>query len=240
MGAEVFVAAEAEAGEFVMRLPAVAAHTLWAPVYDSSPNPLLALERRVVAALLKGRATGTVVDVGCGTGQWLEQLQQAGARVFGLDACEAMLREASKRDAISDRLVQADAHLLPFATGRANLILCSMSLGYFQDLDVIFREFARVAHRRASIVISDMHPDAIEAGWKRSFRSGAIRCDVEHFQRSVEQILHAASRAGLRLRWCAEACLGEPEIEMVREAGKSHLVRELARTPALLLAIWEK
>ena len=52
----------------------------------------------------------------------------------------------------------------------ADVAVCSFALGYIERLDLAFREMARVARR---IVTSDLHPDAVRAGWVRSFRSGA-------------------------------------------------------------------
>lgn len=224
-----------------MRLPAIEAHTVWAPVYDSTPNPLLALERRSLAPLLNGRTTGTIIDMGCGTGQWLAHLQQAGANVFGMDLCEAMLNQCRRhRDGTSGRLIRADAHSLPFANGCADVVLSSMSLAYFEDLNLVFKEFIRVARLGASVVVSDVHPEAIAAGWTRSFKSGPIHYQIEHFQHSLEQILFAAYRAGLRLRWCSEARLGCAERPIFCEAGKPELLDALTTRPALFLAIWEK
>lgn len=240
MGAALFVAAQAKTGEPVMLLPPVEAHTLWAPLYDSAPNPLLALERRSMGALLDGHAAGTIIDVACGTGQWLAHLLRAGAKVFGMDLCEAMLNQCRRRDGIPGRLIQADAHSLPFASECADVVLSSMSLAYFEDLNLIFKEFTRIARSGASIFASDVHPEAIAAGWSRSFRCGTACYEIEHFRYSIEQVLFAANRAGLRLRWCSEARLGRPERPIFCEAGKPELFDALTTTPALFLAIWEK
>ncbi|HEX7359290.1 MAG TPA: class I SAM-dependent methyltransferase [Bryobacteraceae bacterium] len=223
-----------------MRLPPIEAHTVWAPVYDSTPNPLLALERRSLAPLLNGRAAGTIIDVGCGTGQWLAHLLRAGANIFGMDLCEAMLNQCRQRDGISGRLVRADAHSLPFASECADVVLSSMSLAYFEDLDLVFEEFARIARSGASIFASDVHPEAIAAGWRRSFRCGTACYEIEHFRYSIEQVLFAANCAGLRLRWCSEARLGGSERPIFCEAGKAELFDALTATPALFLAIWER
>lgn len=221
-------------------LPAVQAHKIWAPFYDSMPNPLLALERRSLGELLRGRKAENVIDIACGTGRCLEQLRHSGANVFGLDACEPMLQEARKRCVLSGRLVQGDSRSLPFAGGWADLVLCSMSLGYFEDLERVFAEFSRVARRGASIIVTDLHPDAIAAGWTRSFKTACIACEVQHFCYSAEQIRDAARDRGLLLTQWSQAHLGWPEFPIFEETGKVHLFRASTETPALLLAVWEK
>ena len=48
-----------------MLLSSSAAYRLWAPYYDTVPNPLLALEERLVGELLPPSGFRTVIDVGC-------------------------------------------------------------------------------------------------------------------------------------------------------------------------------
>ena len=46
----------------------------WAEVYDNDPNPLLALEERYLTRLLPDIQGKNALDVGCGTGRWLQRL----------------------------------------------------------------------------------------------------------------------------------------------------------------------
>jgi hypothetical protein len=50
-----------------LMLSAEEAYQLWAPEYDSAPNPLFDLEVRHLAPLLQSAAHCDVVDLGCGT-----------------------------------------------------------------------------------------------------------------------------------------------------------------------------
>lgn len=161
--------------------------------------------------------------------------------MFGLDACEPMLVQAKMRaTALAGRLVQGNAQRLPYASSTADLVLCSMSLGYFENLSAIFKEFARVARPGGSVAVTDVHPDAIAAGWKRSFRSGDVFCEIEHFYYPVETIREAAFRAGLHLLAWADAKLGYPEFPIFRQAGKAQLFHHATKRPALFLAVWER
>jgi ubiquinone/menaquinone biosynthesis C-methylase UbiE len=106
-----------------MLVPAVEGHSLWAPVYDSGPNPLLALERRAMWNVLEPLQATKVIDVACGTGQWLLRLQQAGSDVFGCDLCPEMLGEAQKIFSLRGRLALADAECIPFHASIGDLVL---------------------------------------------------------------------------------------------------------------------
>jgi SAM-dependent methyltransferase len=240
MGTAFSVFTKAEIGKFVIRVPAVEAHEVWAPFYDSTPNPLLALARRSLSDLLHGRNGKNVIDIACGTGEHVERLRQTGANVFGLDACGPMLQEAKKRVVLAGRLVQGDASSLPLADRWADLVICSMSLGYFDRLDTIFSEFARVARPGGSIVVSDLHPHAIAAGWTRSFKAASISYEIQHFRYSTEQIREAARFVGLSLQQWSNVRLGWPEFPIFEQADKIHLFEKSTRMPALFLAMWEK
>ena len=56
------------------RLSNETAFNEWAHVYDKGANPLVALEERFLKGLMPSIEGKDVLDVGCGTGRWLERL----------------------------------------------------------------------------------------------------------------------------------------------------------------------
>lgn len=212
----------------------------WASVYDKEPNALLALERRVMWSYIKALGPTTVVDVACGTGYWLLQLQQRGTLAFGVDACEPMLREAQKKALFRGDIAVSDVHTLPFRAAVANLVICSMALGYFHDLRQVFREFARVSKSGGGIVVSDLHPDATAAGWTRSFRIGEQRYEVDHYCHSLQNIRYAAALAGLRAIHSQTVYFGDAELPLFRDAGREHLFYALKAIPTIFIELWRK
>ena len=171
-----------------MRVTPVQGYAMWADSYASEPNPVLALESRTFKPLLDTLAPKQILDVACGTGRWSSYYRQLGARVIGIDASEQMLAQAAKQHMLSGTLIRADAQALPVSDGVADLVLCSMSLGYFRKLSDVFKEFARTAAANATIAISDLHPAAIAAGWTRSFKNDGQRFDIEHESHSLADI----------------------------------------------------
>ncbi|HEX3459527.1 MAG TPA: ubiquinone/menaquinone biosynthesis methyltransferase [Acidimicrobiales bacterium] len=85
-------------------------------------------------------AGSRVLDLACGTGDFLRILARAGLRPFGLDLSWGMLH-ANQTGA---PLAQADAASLPVATGAVDGITCGYALRNFTDLAPAFEEFARV------------------------------------------------------------------------------------------------
>src|SRR5580692_6933664 len=142
------------------------AYRLWSVSYDDDPNPILALERRVIRERLGALSGKRLLDIGTGTGYWLAQARSGGARAFGLDLSEEMLAMAARKDGLRNRLIRADMSRLPVRGGAADIAICSMAIGYIPELKNLLRELARVSQQ---IIVSDLHPAAVKAGWRRGF-----------------------------------------------------------------------
>ncbi|MBV8832143.1 MAG: methyltransferase domain-containing protein [Acidobacteriaceae bacterium] len=214
-------------------------HDLWAPVYDSAVNPIVLLERRSTLELLGNLRPSTLLDVACGTGYWLRHFDRAGSTVFGIDLSQEMLNEARNSPSLKRRLILAHAECLPVAPSTADLVLCSLSLGYFENLGFAFHEFARVAKPGAYIAVSDVHPYALRAGWKRSFKLGAERYDIAHHVREMDEIKLAAANAGLACTTLRSVHFGLPEFPLFRRAGKERLFWSARALPALFAGLWQ-
>ena len=134
----------------------------------------------------------------------------------------------------------SDASALPFPSCVSDLTLCSFAAGYIRDLSAAIAEMARITRRGGQVIISDLHPAAIAAGWTRSFRASDVVYEIEHASRSAEEILEDAFQCGLELEAQHSACFGEPERPIFEAAGKAEAFEELAKTPAVWIGVWTK
>ena len=83
-------------------VPTSEGYERWAPIYDQSPNPLLAREERYLLPLIVNIRKKRILDLACGTGRWLEMLvAQGGESGVGIDCSEAMLGVAGRKEAIT-------------------------------------------------------------------------------------------------------------------------------------------
>jgi len=223
-----------------MLVSAAKGHRLWAPVYDSAPNPLLALESRMLQGLVHGVRPESVIDVACGTGRWMLHFHQSGAAVTGVDSCREMLTEAARHGALRNRLILGDAQNIPLADEIADLVICSFAASYAGDLSRLMQEIARITVRGGYVVASDMHPSAAAAGWRRSFKIDGSVYELEHTPRSLGEIKAAGKTQGLRPHREEEASFGEEERAIFERAGKQHIYERVRTIPAVWAGMWIK
>jgi SAM-dependent methyltransferase len=86
---------------------------------------------------------GLAVDVGCGPGTLLEELERRGWQALGVDLTESMLRRARIRGSAAN-LILADAAALPLDDGVADLVVMAFVAPHLADPDRAFREARRV------------------------------------------------------------------------------------------------
>lgn len=221
-----------------MRLSSLEGHAVWASHYDAEPNPLLALEARTLRQFMEPIPLRRFVDVACGTGRWMSYLHAHGGDVLGSDACEPMLRIAENRRGLRGRCVLAEATMLPIARRFADVTLCSFAAGYIPNLARLVCELAAITRHGGRVIVTDLHPLAVAAGWRRSFRVGTNVYDIEHVLHSEEQLFAAGERADLRLETHLQASFCESERELFERAGKSQVFDEVSRIPAVWIGVW--
>jgi len=189
----------------------------WAAVYDEPGNLLVSHEEPVVHAMLDRLEGEPVLDVGCGTGRHLAWLSGHGRRVIGVDQSPQMLARAAEKVPGADLRV-GDVAELPVETASGAGVTCALTLEHLPDLDVVFREFARVVAPGGWVVTSCLHPLMAQVlGWNPWFRDNDGRGDVESHLHSVSEYINAAVNSGLRVEECVEIAFelpGPPPVEV--------------------------
>jgi demethylmenaquinone methyltransferase/2-methoxy-6-polyprenyl-1,4-benzoquinol methylase len=115
-----------------------------APRYDLV-NRMMTFGLDVRWRRLSARALGLppgsrVLDLACGTGDFLNILAQSGMKPFGVDLSLGMLIAGRSGQPV----LQADGSALPVGTGTVDGITCGYALRNFTDLGGVFAELGRV------------------------------------------------------------------------------------------------
>ncbi len=101
--------------------------------------------------------SGYVLDVGCGTGALLGELQSSSnGLVFGVDVQRQHLELAQLNESV--HLSQGDAHKLPFPEDRFDITLCHFTLLWVKDPAKALHEMVRLT-KPGSPVMALAEPD---------------------------------------------------------------------------------
>lgn len=109
------------------------------------------------------------VDLGCGTGMFLDPLRKRfpKSRIVGVDIAHPMLLKASKRASRWQRLLQrhprlvcGDAERLPLAGGAADFVFSNLALQWTRP-QLVFPEVARVLAVEGLFLFATFGPDTL-------------------------------------------------------------------------------
>jgi len=136
--------------------------------YSSKPIDL----HGIVVASCCASTDLSVLDIGCGTGQFLEYLSSRGHRgsLVGID-----LAPPDIPDTAGKRYVAGDAEALPFEDESFETVTCLHTLSHIRDLDAAMAEARRV-----------LRPGGIYAATANSLTSYPT---VDRYRRRVHQLL---------------------------------------------------
>jgi len=160
-------------------------------------------------------AGSTVLDLACGTGDFLKLLRAGGYRAFGIDLSWGML--AANRS--GSPLAQADGAYLPVADGAVDGVTCGYALRNFTELGTVFGEFGRIVRpggRISLLEVSEPDSGILLAGHRIWFRNvvpviGGVLSDRSAYRYLPKSTAYLPSTEQLR--------------SMLREAGFSAVNR---------------
>ena len=214
-------------------LAASEAYPLWAPHY-SSETAVSSMEDELVAAITPPLKGLRLLDVGCGTGRRLRDVEAGHA--IGVDLCPEMIAAGADQLQWRPRVktVVGDVRSLPFPDCSFDVVWCRLMIGHVADCGAVYRELARVTTPDGRVIVSDFHEDAYAAGHRRSFRAGESVIEVEHHVHSLARQLREAADAGLESVAIKEGCIGASVEEFYRSANLADRFREHLGLPVVL------
>jgi ubiquinone/menaquinone biosynthesis C-methylase UbiE len=111
--------------------------------------------QQIVMAYLKKEPNAVVLDVGCGSGEFAEQLGHYYGSVEAVDYSEIMLKLAKQQVTSSNISFQkADCANLPFEANKFDHLFALGLLDYVSDMPKVLKEFYRVSKAGGSLLVT--------------------------------------------------------------------------------------
>jgi len=135
----------------------------WPDAYDqwfSTPIGSLVkkYETQLILDLLKPKKGEIILDAGCGTGIFTQDILSSGPKVIGLDISLPMLVQAGKKlNEFPFRMVLADMLHLPFPESLFDKVVSITALEFIRDGKAAIRELFRVTRRGGTIVVATLN-----------------------------------------------------------------------------------
>ena len=110
-------------------------------------------------------ACGTAVDVGCGTGDLIDLLQNKADRVIGIDSSPGMLEQARHRFEGQTRaeLRLGEVEHLPLSDGEADLTVMNMVLHHLSQPEGAIREVGRTLKPGDPFLIAELEKHGLDS-----------------------------------------------------------------------------
>jgi len=113
--------------------------------------------------------------------------------------------------------------------------IAALVVSYVARLDAALREVARILRPAGVLVMSDLHPVAVDRGWRRSFAGGSgERVEARAAPYTVERLVGGIEAAGLTVDVQREPVIGSSLEPHFRAAGRQDF-ESLRGTPLLVL-----
>lgn len=120
--------------------------------------------REKLLEICSGKIPKCVLEVGCGTGHWLAEIESAGGKIFGADYSTGMLKIAA--DAVEkSNLVNADANSLPFKVESFDIIFCVNAIHQFTDKQHFIGSAAELLRTGGILAVFGIDHDDPELIW---------------------------------------------------------------------------
>lgn len=122
--------------------------------YDELYGKEQSQKHETILEFLGSRRFRVLVDVGCGTGAFLEKARDSSDSAIGIDLSRKMLQIARRRETRNTDYVLASSSLLPLKNNSADCTVSISTAKAESNLPVIIGELERISHDDSVLAVS--------------------------------------------------------------------------------------
>jgi SAM-dependent methyltransferase len=131
--------------------------------------------------LVEARGAALVLEVGCGTGHWLQELAPSVSFACGLDLSSGMLGRAREKAPLLP-LARGRAAQLGFASRAFDLVYCVNAIHHFRRPGAFVAEAARLLRHGGTLAVIGMDPRGQHGRWYvYTYFEGVYERDLARF-----------------------------------------------------------
>ena len=173
----------------------------WAKTYDGVLNRIyFSLSNRILANLIHLQPNQSLLDVGCGTGIFLEIFakKDSNLKLCGVDISSEMVSVAKNKftDFPNINITLGSVSKLPYGMNQFNYVVCANSFHHHPDSEKSISEMVRVLKPGGKLLILDGFTDGNfrKKFWKRENKQ---HYEGKVFRYSKKEMLHLFKQVGL-------------------------------------------
>ena len=147
-----------------------------------------------------GVADGSqVLDVACGSGEWLKTIRKLSAKVAGIDISDKAI-DICKDEMPDGEFACGPAESLPFPDDTFDLVTCLGSLEHFVDQKAAIADMVRVSKPSADVLI--LVPNAEFLTYRLGLYKGTNQKDIKETLYSISEWREMFEESGLTVKAC--------------------------------------
>ncbi len=169
------------------------AYDIWASTYDLEDNNLVfKLEKEILDSFFVNinLEERNILDYGCGTGRnWKRFISQNPKSITGCDVSSNMLEKLKQKFPSYTAYLIKDDSSLPFLKSSFDFISSTLVIAQIKNLKKIFSFWNDWLKPGGIIIITDLHPEILKSGGKRTFQDNGKTLEVKNYIYTIDEVM---------------------------------------------------